>query len=298
MGISRKQALDCFESDDLIGIGMEADAVRRALHPEGVVSYATGCDVLVTSDRTALFDAVRGIATLGGTTVCLRLDAPLALHPFEELLTALKVSFPGMAVQALSPNAIARIAAQSGLSISGLSIFDTLARLRAAGLDAIGMDAEGSSDSLDIHRAAHRAGLRSAIALTFGAGESMADRVESLFSIHDLQEETGGFLAFTAISFKPNGTSSREIEEPTAVEYLRTLAVSRMVLDNIPSIESSPAAQGLKVVQMGLRFGCNDAGTVPPDGGVSEEDLRRVIRDAGFQPVERDMLYRTVFLSN
>jgi cyclic dehypoxanthinyl futalosine synthase len=293
MGISRKQALDCFESDDLIGIGMEADAVRRALHPEGVVSYATGCDVLVTSDRTALFDAVRSIATLGGTTVCLRLDAPLALHPFDELLTDLKVSFPGMAVQALSPNAIARIAAQSGLSIS-----DTLARLRAAGLDAIGMDAEGSSDSLHIYRAAQRAGLRSAIALTFGAGESMADRVESLFSIHALQEETGGFLAFTAISFKPNGTSSREIEEPTAVEYLRTLAVSRMVLDNIPSIESSPAAQGLKVVQMGLRFGCNDAGTVPPDVGVSEEDLRRVIRDAGFQPVERDMLYRTVFLSH
>ena len=200
MGISREQALDCLRSTDLIGVGMEADAVRRALHPENVVSYTVN-------------------------------------------------SGP-----------------------------DNQAR-----------------QTLDQHRQAHATGLKTTAGMTFGAGESLEQRVGHLFAIRALQEQTGGFTAFSPSSFQPE---SAGIEAPTAVEYMRMLAVSRLVLDNIENIESNCVAQGLKVFQMALRFGANDAGAVPSERGLSftEEDLRRVIRDAGFRPVERDALYRTMYL--
>lgn len=207
MGITKEQALDCLRSTDLIGIGMEADAVRRELHPEGVVSYTVGCT-----------DAV----------------APLG---------------------------------------------------------------DGPARTLEQHRRAHSAGLRSTAYIVFGAGEGLQRRVDDLFAIRQLQHETGGFTAFTLFC-SPTGAGA--IETPTAVEYIRTLAVSRMVLDNIENVESNCLAQGLKVMQMALRFGANDAGAIPDNGSAdfTEEDLRRVIRDAGFKPVERDTHYRTMFLSN
>jgi cyclic dehypoxanthinyl futalosine synthase len=133
--------------------------------------------------------------------------------------------------------------------------------------------------------------------MVFGAGESQEDRVEHLFAIREIQEETGGFTAFTPWSFMP---AAGALEAPTAVEYMRTLAVARMVLDNIENVESNCLSQVLKVVQMALRFGANDAGAIRAGGmkSFTEEDLRRVIRDAGFRPVERDTLYRTMFLNN
>jgi cyclic dehypoxanthinyl futalosine synthase len=169
-----------------------------------------------------------------------------------------------------------------------------------AGLDAltarrfqIGGD---SARIFEVHRRAHRGGVCTTAGMVFGAGESLEDRVDHLFAIRALQEETGGFTAFAPYSFRPVAGDSRE--SPTAVEYMRTLAVARMVLDNIENVESSCVAQGLKVVQMALRFGANDAGAVPAESKMSftEEDLRRVIRDAGFRPVERDPAYRTMFL--
>jgi len=216
MGITREQALDCLNSADLIGIGMEADAVRRALHPEGVATY----------------------------TVSTGEAAPDPLSPEE-------------------------------FSIGG-----------------------DSASLLELHRRAHLAGIRTTAGMVFGAGESAEERVAHLFALRDLQQQTGGFIAFTPRSFRPPRGNVREA--PTAVEYMRTLAVSRMVLDNIENIESSCAALGLKVVQMALRFGANDAGTIHPkdDPSFTEEDLRRVIRDAGLQPVERDPLYSMMFLNN
>ena len=205
MGITKEQALDCLRSTDLIGVGMEADAVRRALHPEGVVSYATGSADVETS----------------------------------------------------------------------------------RGNDAI--------ESLEGHRQAHAAGLKTAAGMVFGAGESLEQRVERLFAIRELQEETSGFIAFSLTTIRAESTG---IEPPTAVEYMRTLAVCRLVLDNIQHVESSCVRQGLKVFQMALRFGANDAGAIPSGHrlGFTEEDLRRVIRDAGFRPVERDLHYQTMYL--
>lgn len=207
MEITKDQALDCLRSTDLIGIGMEADAVRRTLHPESVVSYA----------------------------VC---------------------------------------SADAGTPVG-----------------------EDSEKTLEQHRQAHATGLRTTASMIFGAGESLEQRVEHLFAIRKIQQETRGFTAFALVFMKAGASGA---ETPTAVEYMRMLAVSRIVLDNIENIESSCVAQGLKVTQMALRFGANDAGSLLIEGGsgFTEEDLRRVIRDAGFMPVERDTLYKTMFLNN
>jgi cyclic dehypoxanthinyl futalosine synthase len=117
-----------------------------------------------------------------------------------------------------------------------------------------------------------------------------------------LQEETGGFTAFTPVAFQPQATGMQGFEEATAVEYLKTLAISRMYLDNIVNVQADLETQGLKVLQMGLRFGGNDVGSVKPEdagslNGATEEQLRQVIRDAGFRPVQRDTVYRTMFLN-
>jgi cyclic dehypoxanthinyl futalosine synthase len=108
-----------------------------------------------------------------------------------------------------------------------------------------------------------------------------------------LQEEAGGFAAFVPVAAEAPG--GRELDGVTAVERLKTLAVSRMFLDNVENVQASAAGEGLKVLQMGLRFGANDVGAV--GAGASEEDLRRIIRDAGFRPVERDGVYRAMMLN-
>jgi len=157
-------------------------------------------------------------------------------------------------------------------------------------------------------------GMQTAVTMFFGVGvgadeasahEVTVRRVDFLEAVRRLQEETGGFTAFIPLSFHP--VDGRALDEATAVESLKTLAISRMMLDNIENVQSSWTAQGLKVRQMGLRFGGNDAGSVTLGGGAakgsgpatgsSEEDLRRIIRDAGFKPVQRDTPYRTMFLS-
>jgi cyclic dehypoxanthinyl futalosine synthase len=145
-------------------------------------------------------------------------------------------------------------------------------------------------------------------AMTFAANEAGAEGVgmerlaDAVEAVWRLQEESGGFVAFVPRSFAPqDGGSGYGAEEPTAVEYLKVLAVSRMVLDNIEHIEVGGSGRGLKVLQTGLGFGANDAGWLMHEGsgatGAGEEDLRRVIRDAGFRPVERDAAYRVMYLS-
>ena len=316
MGISVTQALDCFHSNDLLGIGMEADAVRRRLHPEGVVSYLVDRRIRIASTDTDAAEALYAQAAesldLGGTGLHLDL-APTASPDLDQLcalLSGLRQRLPALRLHGLSATTVAALAAAS------LSLRDTLSRLHAAGLDSLaGDDAIIHTDAtqpnhwLEIHRTAHQVGLRSTAAMVFGLSETLAQRVDHLQAIRSLQQETGGFTAFTPIAFHPDTHPGHVIpiawQPVTAVEYLRTLAISRMVLDNIPHIQSSSAAQGLKVVQMTLRFGSNDLGSIALEPGVprpaqrvTEEDLRRVIRDAGFRPAQRDTLYRTLYLNN
>ena len=145
--------------------------------------------------------------------------------------------------------------------------------------------------------------------MMFGVGETIEHRVNHFQRLYDLQEETGGFTAFIPWSFQPHNTAlgGRGWDEATAVEYLKVLAISRLFLSNFLNVQSSWVTQGLKVCQLGLRFGGNDVGSVMIEENVvrsagvtnctTEEELRHMIRDAGFRPVQRDTLYRTYFLN-
>jgi cyclic dehypoxanthinyl futalosine synthase len=202
---------------------------------------------------------------------------------------------------------------------------DTIARLRDAGLDSIpGGGAEilddavrhrisrlkcGTQDWMDVHRTAHQLGMRTTATMMFGCGETLEQRMNHLELVRGLQEETGGFTAFIPWTFQRENTSLGRFvkEEATAVEYLQTLAISRIYLDNFENVQSSWVTQGLKTCQLGLRFGGNDVGSIMIEENVvsaagahhraSEEELRRIIRDAGFVPKQRDTLYRTYFLN-
>ena len=332
MGISRQQALDCLRSDDLIGIGMEADAMRRRLHPEGVVSYAVEGTVSMPdgmcadgkageTSLDALYGKIAEMIDLGSTGV--RLVSGLSsdsknnrIEWFVGIVHGIRQRFPSLWLEGLSATEVVALAAGNGLNLR-----ETISRLRDAGLDSIASNDIHSkctfSEWIAVHRAAHGLGMPTVATMTFGAGETLQQRVDTLAALRQLQEETGGFAAFVPLAaIAPGG---RELDAVTAVEQLKTLAIARIFLDNFDNIQWSGAAQGLKVLQMGLRFGANDAGSVAPEtlgakpgngasaagvesaaavaNHISEEDLRRIIRDAGFQPVQRDTAYRTMFLN-
>ena len=348
MGITREEALDCFGSDDLIGIGMEADAVRRRLHPEGVVSYIIDRNINYTNFCTeyctfcAFYRPLKGkmaaegyllafdtiyakiaeTEDMGGTGVLMQggIHPDLKIDWFESLFRGIRERFPSVWLHCLSASEILAIAEYSEISLR-----ETIARLRDAGLQSIpGGGAEildddvrkriarlkcRTEDWVSVHRTAHELGMRTTATMMFGAGETTAQRVNPFEVVRQLQEETGGFTAFIPWSFQPNNTAlgGRGWDEATSVEYLKTLAISRMYLDNIDNVQASWVTQGLKVLQMGLRFGGNDVGSVMLEENVvkaagtsnctTEEELRRIIRDAGFRPVQRDTLYRTMFLN-
>jgi cyclic dehypoxanthinyl futalosine synthase len=324
MGISRKEALDCFASDDLVGIGMEADALRRQLHPEGVVTYTLDGNInygestptKTTPSRSTLnsiYLSVEDTIARGGTSITFsgKAASSQSLSWFEELFSNTKKRFPEVWLHCLSASEILAIAESSKLTVQ-----DTIERLRDAGLDSIpGDDAAilddavrhqtvrmrwTADDWITVHRTAHTLGMQSTATMMFGGGETVEHRLNHLEAVRQLQQETGGFTSFTPWSFAPQSQAARGFEEATAVEYLKTLAISRMYLDNIENIQSNLETQGLKVLQMGLRYGGNDAGSILLAEGANaatEEQVRHVIRDAGFKPVQRDTLYRTMFLN-
>ncbi|MBV8205580.1 MAG: dehypoxanthine futalosine cyclase [Acidobacteria bacterium] len=348
MSLSKAEALDLFRSDDLIGIGMEADAVRRRLHPDGIVTYIIDRNINYTNfcteyctfcafyrplkgplakegyilDFETIYEKIRETVELGGTGVLMQggLHPDLKIEWHAQLLRGISQRFPRVHLHCYSASEILAIAEYSGLTVR-----DTIARLRDAGLDSIpGGGAEILDDDvryriarlkcltqdwLEVHRTAHKLGMRTTATMMFGCGEELEHRVNHLQVIYDLQEETGGFTAFIPWTFQPKNTAlgGRHWDEATSVEYLKTLAVARIFLSNFQNVQSSWVTQGLKVCQLGLRFGGNDVGSVMLEENVvraagttnctTEEELRRIIRDAGFRPVQRDTLYRTMFLN-
>ena len=326
MGISREQALDCFASNDLIGVGMEADAVRRQLHPEGVVSYLIDRTIDLSelslanagegTEFQGIHEMVRETIDRGGSGVHLRAGthSDVRIESLEWLLSSIKQRFPQIWLHGLNASEILPLVTSAGITLR-----DGIMRLRDAGLDSISGDdafifddalragmAPGQcsrQDWIRVHRTAHELGMQTTAAMRFGMGETAEQRVQHLAIVRELQEDTGGFSAFIPLTVQ----GGRGFEEPTSVEYLKTLAIVRMYLDNIDNVQSSWATQGLKVSQMGLRFGGNDVGSVMLQASAAkvagasnrttEEELRRLIRDAGFKPVQRDTLYRTMFLN-
>ena len=348
MSLTKQECVDLFQSDDLIGIGMEADALRRKWHPEGTVTYIIDRNINYTNfcteyctfcafyrplkgklasegyilDNETIYEKIRETVELGGTGVLMQggLHPDLKIDWHEKLLTGIKQRFPQVHLHCYSASEILAIAEYSELSVE-----DTIKRLRDAGLDSIpGGGAEilddevrfkiarlkcRTEDWLTVHRTAHKLGMRTTATMMFGVGETFEHRANHFQHVYDLQEETGGFTAFIPWTFQPHNTAlgGRKWEEATSVEYLKTLAIARLYLSNIENIQSSWVTQGLKVCQMGLRFGGNDVGSVMLEENVvkaagtsnstTEEELRYMIRNAGFRPAQRDTLYTKFFLN-
>ena len=348
MSLTKAQALEMFCSDDLIGIGMEADAVRRKLHPEGVVTYIIDRNINYTNlcteyctfcafyapikgpgrakgyvlDFEKIYEKIAETVEMGGTGILMQggLNPDLKIEWFEDLFKGIKQRFPMVHLHCLSASEILGIC-----EFSRISLEECISRLKDAGLDSIpGGGAEilddevrariarlkcMTADWLAVHRTAHKLGMRTTATMMFGVGETFEHRINHFQHIYDLQEETGGFTAFIPWTFQPKNTAlgGRGWDEATSVEYLKTLAISRIFLSYFLNVQSSWVTQGLKVCQMGLRFGGNDVGSVMLEENVvkaagtsnctTEEELRRIIRDAGFVPKQRDTLYRAYFLN-
>jgi len=280
MGITRQQALDYFASDDLIGLGMEADAVRRRLHPEGVVTYVVDRNINYTNfcteyctfcafyrplkgklasegyilDFETIYDKIRETVEHGGTGVLMQggLHPDLKIDYFERMMRGIKQRFPQVWLHCFSASEILAIAEYSGITVR-----DTIARLRDAGLDSIpGGGAEilddevrhriarlkcSTGDWVHVHRTAHELGMRTTATMMFGVGETYEQRVNHLEVVRQLQQDTGGFTAFIPWSFQPGNTAlgGRGWDEATSVEYLKVLAIARLYLDNIENVQSS-----------------------------------------------------------
>ncbi len=342
--MTRAEAIDLFRSDDLVGLGMAADQVRRKLHPEGVVSYIIDRNINYTNfcteycsfcafyrppgheegylhSQDVIFDKIRETISLGGTGILMQggLHPDLKIEWYEGLLRGIKQRFE-IWCHCFSAPEIVNIA-----EVSGLSLHDTLARLRDAGLDSVpGGGAEILDDDVrrrisrlkcstqewvDVHRTCHALGIRTTATMMFGTGETIEQRMNHFDLVRQIQEDTGGFTAFIPWAYQRENTSLGNFvkQEATAVEYLKMLALSRLYLENILNIQSSWVTPGLKTCQLGLRFGGNDVGSIMIEENVvsaagahhraSEEELRRLIRDAGFIPKQRDTLYRTYYLN-
>jgi cyclic dehypoxanthinyl futalosine synthase len=345
MALTKAQALEMLRSDDLLGVGMEAAALRRRLHPEKVVTYIIDRNINYTNFCTeyctfcafyrplgspegyiqpleSIYQKIDETLALGGTGVLMQggLHADLKIDYYENLLSSIKRRYPQLHLHCFSAPEVLNIA-----EVSALSLRDTIARLMDSGLDSIpGGGAEILDDEvrqriarlkctteewLAVHRTAHELGLRTTATMMFGCGETLEHRVKHLERVRRLQEETGGFTAFIPWMFQREHTSLGKFikEEATAVDYLKTLAVARLYLDNILNIQASWLTPGHKICQIALRFGGNDVGSILIEENVvraagctnttNEAELRRLIADAGFRPVKRDTLYRTYFLN-
>jgi cyclic dehypoxanthinyl futalosine synthase len=267
-----------------------------------------------------IYEKIDEMLELGGTGVLLQggLHPDLRVEYYETLLRSLKQRYPQVHLHCFSAPEILCIA-----EVSGLSVRDTIARLQDAGLDSIpGGGAEILDDEIrarisrlkctsdeweNMHRTAHALGMRTTATMRFGCGEEPRHRANHLARVRRIQEDTGGFTSFIPWIFAPENTPlGKKVPEATAVDYLKTLAISRLFLDNIDHIQSSWLTPGIKVCQVGLQFGADDVGSILIEENVvyaagvrnrtNEEELRRIISDAGYMPAQRDTLYRAYYL--
>jgi cyclic dehypoxanthinyl futalosine synthase len=295
--LSNKEALDLYRNAGLLEIGAAADAARRTLHPDGIVTFVVDRNINYTNvcvnrcdfcafyrdadnpdayvlSRAELFEKIRETIKLGGTQILLQggLNPALDLEYYLDMLKSIKKRFT-INVHGFSPPEIHYFSQKSGLSV-----VETLGALKEAGLDSIpGGGAEILSDRvraavspnkirsgqwLEVMREAHRMGMRTTATMMFGGVEDASDIVEHLDRIRALQDETGGFTAFIPWSFQPGNTALEgRVQPATGVDYLRVLALSRIYLDNVKNVQASWVTQGIKMAQAALRFGANDFGS-------------------------------------
>ncbi len=337
--LSREEGVALLRDGELLELGALADAVRQRKHPEGVVTYIIDRNINYTNVCTAqcafcafyrdlpskegyllskqeLAQKIEETLALGGRQLLLQggLHPDLGIEYYEKLFRWIKASYPEIWIHGLSPAEVNHIC-----RVSSLDLETTLRRLMAAGLDSIpGGGAEILSDRvrriigigkgttkewLDVMECAHRLGMRTTATMMFGHVETLEERVDHLLHLRELQDRTGGFTAFIAWTFQPENTAMAG-EEVSSFQYLRTLAVSRVMLDNFASVQASWVTQGGKIGQVSLRFGANDFGSLMIEENVvsaagahfrlTEAEIARAIQDAGFVPKRRTMHYEIV----
>ncbi|HET8645099.1 MAG TPA: cyclic dehypoxanthinyl futalosine synthase, partial [Vicinamibacteria bacterium] len=324
--VTAEEGLALLRDGDLLELGMLADAVRWRLHPQPVVTYIIDRNINYTNvcvaqcafcafyrdlpsregyllEKPELAQKIEETIALGGNQILLQggLHPDLGIEFYEELFHWIKASYP-IWIHGLSPAEVQHIA-----RVSRLSLEETVRRLVAAGLDSIpGGGAEVLSDRvrgvigiakgttaewLEVMEVAHRLGLRTTATMMFGHVETLDERIQHLLHLRDLQDRTRGFTAFIGWTFQPANTALAG-DELTSFQYLRTLAVARIVLDNFPSVQASWVTQGGKIGQVSLRFGANDFGSLMIEENVvsaagahfrlTEAQIARSIQDAGF----------------
>ncbi len=317
-----------------------ADLVRRRKHPDGVVTYIIDRNVNYTNVCVArcsfcafyrpightegyvlgfdeIYRKIEETIALGGGQLLLQggHNPDLPLTWYEDLFRGVKARYPDFRLHALSPPEVVHLSRMSRLPVS-----DVIARLIAVGLDSIpGGGAEilvdrvrrilncynkaTSDEWLDVMRQAHRAGLRTTATMMYGTVETPEERIEHMLRLREVQDETGGFTAFITWSYQPEHTELAGVEA-TGLEYLRTLATARIVLDNFDNLQASWVTQGGKVGQLSLAFGANDMGSVMIEENVvraagaaycmDEVEIVRNVEDAGFVARRRNMHYEVL----
>jgi cyclic dehypoxanthinyl futalosine synthase len=335
--ITADEALQLYRHAPTYWLGRMADAVRQRKHPDGLVTYIIDRNVNYTNVCVArcnfcafyrevghdegyvlgfeeIFRKIDETRALGGVQLLLQggHNPDLPLQWYEDLFRAVKQRYPDFRLHALSPPEVLHISKMSKLPVP-----EVIRRLIAAGLDSIpGGGAEilvdrvrkllncyskASADEwLDVMRHAHLAGLRTTATMMYGTVETDEERLEHMLRLRALQDETGGFTAFITWSYQPEHTP-RGGNEATGIDYLRTLAVARLVLDNFDNLQASWVTQGGKVGQLSLAFGANDMGSVMIEENVvraagasycmDEVEIVRNVEDAGFVPKRRNMHY-------
>ncbi len=328
------------ECDSLPALGAAANAVTHRLHPENFRTYNIDRNINYTNictavcdfcafyrspkheegyvlDRDVLLEKVRETVELGGNQILLQggLHPKFKLDWYEEMLSDIKQHFPTVNVHGFSPPEIYHFT-----KVNNCSLEEVLSRLKAAGMgslpgggaeilvdrvrDAITRGKVNSDNWLDVMRVWHQLGGKSSATMMFGHEETLEERIEHLERLRQLQDETAGFTAFICWTFQPENTAMDHYAKAGSFDYLKTQAVARLYLDNIPNIQSSWVTQGLKIGQLALVYGANDMGSLMIEENVVAEagtvhyltldEMRHAISSLGFTPRQRNVFYELV----
>ena len=338
--LSRADAIQLLESNCLASIGKAANAVTTKLHPEPYRTYNIDRNINYTNictavcdfcafyrgpkdsegyvlDRNILLKKIEETVAIGGDQILLQggMHPTLPLEWYEELLRDIKSQYPEVNVHGFSPPELFHLT-----KVTKLPLLEILERLAAAGLGSLpGGGGEIlvdrvrkamtrgkvlSNDWLDVNRKWHSLGGRSTATMMYGHIETLAERIEHLDRLRELQDETGGFTAFICWSFQPDNTEMAHISPTGSFEYLKTQAVARLYLDNIPNIQSSWVTQGRDIGQLALLFGANDMGSLMLEENVVSaagtvhhltlDQMRLAISELGWEPRRRNVFYELV----
>jgi cyclic dehypoxanthinyl futalosine synthase len=338
--ISYEEGCELMKCRDLTALGKAADEISRRMHPESYRTYNIDRNINYTNVCTAVCDfcafyrtpksdegyvlsreellsKVGETVELGGNQILLQggLHPQFKLDWYEEMLSDIKSKFPMINIHGFSPPEIYHFT-----KVNKLPLETVLQRLKAAGMGSLpGGGAEIlvdrvrkeitrgkvlTDDWLNVMRVWHQLGGTSSATMMFGHVETLEERVEHLERLRVLQDETHGFKAYICWTFQPDHTDMSHVPPAGSFEYLRTQAISRLYLDNIPNIQSSWVTQGLKIGQLALLYGANDMGSLMIEENVVAEagtvhyltldQIRAAISELGYEPRQRDVFYQLV----